>query len=66
MYNYLKIKNIRKYFTKEATKIFVLSLVISHLDYCNLILYGTAQCEKKQYATYLKHVCQIGTRPTEI
>ena len=45
MYNYLKIKNIRKYLTKEATEILVLSLVISHLDYCNLILYGTAQCE---------------------
>ena len=45
MYNYLKIKNIRKYLTKEATEILVLSLVIFHLDYCNLILYGTAQCE---------------------
>jgi len=45
MYNYLKIKSIRKYLTKEATEILVLSLVISHLDYCNLILYGTAQCE---------------------
>ena len=45
MINYLRIKNIRKYLTKEATEILVLSLVISHLDYCNVILYGIAQSE---------------------
>lgn len=45
MINYFKIKSIRKYLTKEATEILVLSLVISHLDYCNVILYGIAQCE---------------------
>ncbi len=45
MLNYLKIKNIRKYLTKEATEIVVLSLVISHLDFCNVILYGISQSE---------------------
>ncbi|KAK3101096.1 hypothetical protein FSP39_000910 [Pinctada imbricata] len=45
MINYLRIKSIRKYLTKEATEILVLSLVISHLDYCNVILYGIAQSE---------------------
>jgi hypothetical protein len=45
MINYLRIKSIRKYLTKVATEIFVLSLVISHLDYCNVILYGIAQSE---------------------
>ena len=43
MLNYLKIKSIRKYLTREATETLVLSLVISHLDYCNVILYGTSK-----------------------
>lgn len=37
MINYLRIKSIRKYLTKAATETLVLSLVISHLDYCNAI-----------------------------
>ena len=45
MINYLRIKSIRKYLTKEVTEILVLSLVISHLNYCNVILYGIAQSE---------------------
>ena len=45
MINYLRIKNISKYLTKEATEILVLSLVFSHLNYCNVILYGIAQSE---------------------
>jgi hypothetical protein len=45
MFNYFKIKSIRKFLTKEATEILVLSLVISHLDYCNVILYGISQAE---------------------
>ena len=51
MINYLKIKNTRKYLTKEATEILVLSSVISHLDYCNVTLYKKAQseiCKMKQ------------------
>lgn len=46
----LWIKRIRKYVTKEATEILVLSLhalVISHLDYCNVILSGIVQGEIK-------------------
>jgi hypothetical protein len=45
MFNYLRIKNIRKYLTKDATEILVLSLVISHLDYCNGILFGVPKCD---------------------
>jgi hypothetical protein len=45
MLNYFKIKSIRKYLTKEAAETLVLSLVISHLDYCNIILYGISQNE---------------------
>ena len=41
--NYFKIKSIRKYLTRNPTEVLCLSLVISHLDYCNGILYGTSQ-----------------------
>ena len=40
MLNCFKIKSIRRYLIKEATEVLCLSLVISHLDYCNVILYG--------------------------
>jgi len=43
MLNYFRIKNIRKYLTQDATKILVLSLVISHLDYSNAILFGLSE-----------------------
>ena len=45
MLNYFKIKSIRKYLTSEATEILVLSLVVSHLDYCNVLMYASAQCD---------------------
>jgi hypothetical protein len=45
MLNFFKIKSIRKYLTREATEILCLSLVISHLDYCNVVLYGVSQCD---------------------
>ena len=45
MLNYLRFERIRKYLTSDATEILTLSPVISHLDYCNVILYGIADCE---------------------
>jgi hypothetical protein len=45
MFNYLRIRNIRRYLTKDASEILVLSLVMSHLDYCNAILFGISQCD---------------------
>jgi len=43
--NFFRIKNIRKYLTRQSAEILIVSLVLSHLDYCNLILYGVAECE---------------------
>jgi len=45
MMNFLRIKSIRKYLSSAATETLVLSLVISHLDYCNVILYGIADSD---------------------
>ena len=41
--NLYKIARIRKYLSQEAANIVVLSLVISHLDYCNSILVGVSK-----------------------
>lgn len=43
MINFLKIKSIRKYLTKGAAETLVLTMVMSHLDYCNSILYGATK-----------------------
>ena len=40
LYNYRRIRSIRKYLTKEACESLLLGLVMSHLDYNNAILIG--------------------------
>ena len=40
MTNFTRIRSIRNLLTQEATESLLLSLCISHLDYCNSILYG--------------------------
>ena len=44
MYNLLRIKHIRRYLTHEVAQILVSSLVMSHLDYANSLLYGLPDC----------------------
>ena len=44
MLSFQKIKLIRRYLTKDAATTFVLGLVISHLNYCNSVLYGLPNC----------------------
>jgi len=62
MLNYFRIKNIRKYLTQDSTKILVLSLVISHLDYCNAILFWISESELQKLQRIqnmcAKHVLQ--------
>ena len=45
MYNLLRIKHITRYLTQEAAQILVSSLVMSHLDYANSLLYGLQDCD---------------------
>ena len=40
MYNLQKLKPLRRYLTIEAATILVLGLMVSHLDYCNLMFAG--------------------------
>ena len=44
-----KIKLIWRYLTKDAPTTLVLGLVISHLDYCNSILYGLSDCDINKF-----------------
>ena len=45
MYNLLRIKHIMRYLTQEAVQILISSLVMSHLDYANSLLYGLPDCD---------------------
>ena len=45
MGNLVKICNIRKYLTEEATKMLLVGLVLSHLDYVKAILAGLPECD---------------------
>ena len=56
MLNYLRIKQIRKYPTEDGTETVVLSLVISHLDYCNGIPYGMSEVQLKQMQR-IQNIC---------
>ena len=40
MLNFIRIRSIHHLLTEEATSSLVLSLCVSHLDYCNAVLYG--------------------------
>ena len=40
MFNFLRIKSIRHLLDEDTTESLCLSLCISHLDYCNSLLYG--------------------------
>ena len=40
MINFLRIRSIRHLLNAQAAESLCLSLCISHLDYCNSILYG--------------------------
>ena len=44
IWNVQKIKHIRKYLTQEAAQLLARSIVISHLDYANSLLYGLPKC----------------------
>ena len=39
-YNVYNIRRIRKFLSFKAAKTLIQALVISHLDYCNSVLYG--------------------------
>ena len=49
MFSFQKIKLIQRYLTKDAATTLVLSLVISHLDYWNSILYSLPDCDISKF-----------------
>ena len=51
MLNFQNIKLIRRYLIEGAATTFVLGLVISHLNYCNSILYGLPDCYINKFQT---------------
>ena len=56
MANFIKIKSIHKYITKEACTTLVIMLCISHLDYSNALLYGLPKKAIKRYQV-IQNMC---------
>ena len=56
MANFIKIKSICKYITKEACTTLVLMLCMSHLDYSNALLYGLLNKTIKRYQV-IQNIC---------
>ena len=48
MSNLIRIRNIRKFLTKDTCATLMLKLVVSHLDYCNSILAGVPKVTPNQ------------------
>ena len=62
MVNFIRIRGIHHLLTDEATVSLVLSLCVSHLGYCNSVLYGLPGHHHKQSAENPKHVCMLSTK----
>ena len=61
MANFIKIRSICKYITREACTTLLLMLCMSHLDYLNAVLYGIPNKTFNKYQR-IQDVCKIGTR----
>ena len=65
-FNLSKIRNIRKFLTKEAAETVTLGLVISHLDYSNSLYNGLPASNHRQAPDYPKPSSQSHTKNTQI
>ena len=53
------IRTIRPYLNQETTKTIIHALVMSRLDYCNLLLDGTADYQLNKLQTIQNMACRI-------
>ena len=61
MVNFIWIKQIRSLLDEQTTASLCLSLCISHLDYCNSLLYGVSKALLQRMQSP-KHVCPLSLK----
>ena len=66
MFNYFKIKGIRRLLDIPMTTHLCLSLCISHLDYCNSLLYGLPDTTINRLQKSSEHVCTLNTKKRQM
>ena len=66
MLNFLRIRGIHHLLTEEATSSLVLSLCVSHLDYCNSVLYRSPRHHHQPIAENTEHVCTLSVKKTQM
>ena len=52
-YAIFNLKNVKKFVSRETLKILVRTLVVSHIDYCNIIFIGITLTQQKRLSTML-------------
>ena len=62
MFNYFKIRSIRHLLDAHTMAHLCLNLCLSHLDYCNAILYGLPEITINKLQQGPKHVCMLSTK----
>ena len=54
-----RIGRVRKYLSKDATKTLVHALVLSRMDYCNVVLNGLPDCVLKKLQLVQNHAARL-------
>ena len=66
MLNFIRVRSINHLLTQEVTASLVLTLCISHLAYCNSILYGLPDSTIGKLRAYPEHVCTLSTKKNQM
>ena len=66
MINFIRIRSIHHLLDQDTTTSLCLSLCISHVDYCNSILYGLPDVTLGKTAMSPEHVCMLSAKKVKV